>query len=33
MVNAGPMRTSLIGSVAMRVVATSTQSVLVVRNS
>jgi nucleotide-binding universal stress UspA family protein len=28
----GPMRTSLIGSVAMRVVATSTQSVLVVRN-
>jgi len=29
----GPMRTSLIGSVAMRVVATSTQSVLVVRNS
>jgi len=28
----GPMKTSLIGSVAMRVVATSTQSVLVVRN-
>jgi nucleotide-binding universal stress UspA family protein len=28
----GPMRTSPVGSVAMRVVATSTQSVLVVRN-
>ena len=27
----GPMRSSLVGSVAMRVVATSTQSVLVVR--